>query len=119
MRCDECGEQNRAQNAYCESCGANLGDKCLACGHINQSGGRFCGQCRAPLAGQTAATNQNILRSLQQKGGERRYLTVLFADIRNSTMIIDSLGDPELAMRRLDPVLELMKDSVHKFGGIV
>jgi adenylate cyclase len=44
---------------------------------------------------------------------------VLFADIRNSTRLIDSLGDPELAMRRLEPVLNLMKEAVHRYDGIV
>ena len=63
--------------------------------------------------------SQQILRSLSLKGGERKRLTVLFADIRNSTSLIDNLGDPELAMRRLDPVLALMKDAVHRYDGIV
>jgi adenylate cyclase len=44
---------------------------------------------------------------------------VLFADIKDSTRLIDSLGDPELGMRRLDPVLALMKDAVHRYDGIV
>jgi adenylate cyclase len=44
---------------------------------------------------------------------------VLFADIRNSTSLIDNLGDPELGMRRLDPILALMKDAVHRYDGIV
>jgi adenylate cyclase len=56
---------------------------------------------------------------LSSKGGERKRLTVLFADIRNSTSLIDSLGDPELGMRRLEPVLALMKDAVHRYDGIV
>ena len=64
-------------------------------------------------------SSQRILRSLSSKGGERKRLTVLFADIRNSTSLIDSLGDPELGMRRLEPVLELMKDAVHRYDGIV
>ena len=64
-------------------------------------------------------SSQRILRSLSSKGGERKRLTVLFADIRNSTSLIDSLGDPELGMRRLEPVLKLMKDAVHRYDGIV
>ena len=59
------------------------------------------------------------MRSLSTKGGERKRLTVLFADIRNSTSLVDSLGDPELGMRRLEPVLNLMKDAVHRYDGIV
>ena len=63
--------------------------------------------------------SQQLLRSLSNKGGERKHLTVLFADIKNSTSLIDSLGDPELGMRRFDPVLALMKEAVHRYDGIV
>src|SRR6202011_893164 len=107
---------------YCESCGASLGIKCDACSHINGPTSRFCGQCGTALVSTSASpevSSQHILRSLSTKGGERKRLTVLFADIRNSTTLIDSLGDPELGMRRLDPVLALMKDAVHRYDGIV
>nr|WP_240535655.1 adenylate/guanylate cyclase domain-containing protein [Bradyrhizobium sp. STM 3809] len=62
---------------------------------------------------------QRVLRTLSSKGGERKRLTILFADIRDSTQLIDSLGDPELAMQRLDPVLNLMKEAVHRYDGVV
>jgi adenylate cyclase len=60
-----------------------------------------------------------MLRSLHAKGGERKRLTILFADIRNSTGLIDSLGDPELGMRRLQPVLDLMNEAVVRYEGVV
>ena len=122
MECARCGGLNKASNDYCESCGAPLGIKCDACNHINGPTSRFCGQCSAALAPTSAGpepSSQRILRSLSSKGGERKRLTVLFADIRNSTSLIDSLGDPELGMRRLEPVLNLMKDAVHRYDGIV
>jgi adenylate cyclase len=56
---------------------------------------------------------------LNAKGGERKRLTILFADIRNSTGLIDSLGDPELGMRRLQPVLDLMNEAVVRYDGVV
>src|ERR1700694_1810263 len=121
MHCAQCGGQNDARNKYCESCGAQLKIKCDACGHGNEPTSRYCGQCGAavlvtPL--DIDQSSQQILRTLSLKGGERKRLTILFADIRNSTSLIDSLGDPELGMRRLDPVLALMKDAVHRFDGI-
>ena len=122
MQCVRCGGQNKASNDYCESCGAPLGIKCDACNHVNGPTSRFCGQCSAALAPSSASpdpSSQRILRSLSSKGGERKRLTLLFADIRNSTSLIDSLGDPELGMRRLEPVLALMKDAVHRYDGIV
>ncbi len=122
MECARCGRQNQAGNTSCDLCGAPLGLKCEACDHINGATNRFCGQCGSPLPGRLAPPDhsaQRVLRTLSNRGGERKRLTVLFADIRDSTHLIDSLGDPELAMRRLDPVLNLMKEAVHRYDGIV
>jgi len=123
MQCLRCGCQNKATNEYCEGCGATLGIECSACGHLNGPTARFCGRCSAAL--KLIATNvsnqswQHVLRSLNAKGGERKRLTILFADIRNSTGLIDSLGDPELGMRRLQPVLDLMNEAVVRYDGVV
>jgi class 3 adenylate cyclase/tetratricopeptide (TPR) repeat protein len=122
MHCLRCDSQNKAGNEYCESCGAPLGIKCDVCNHINGPTSRFCGQCGEALGLASArpdSSPHHILRSLSTKGGERKRLTVLFADIRNSTSLIDSLGDPELGMRRLEPVVNLMKEAVHRYDGIV
>src|SRR5450759_3579624 len=116
MQCLRCGCQNKATNEYCEGCGATLGIECSACGHLTRPTARFCGQCSAalkPIATEVSNQSwQHVLRSLNAKGGERKRLTILFADIRNSTGLIDSLGDPELGMRRLQPVLDLMNEVV-------
>ena len=45
-------------------------------------------------------------------------MTVLFADIRNSTSLVDLL-DPEMAMQRLQPVLHCMREAVERYDGIV
>ena len=123
MQCSRCGCQNKATNEYCEGCGASLGIACHACGHINGATSRFCGQCSAALGQSVARRGQSaraaFLKSLNAKGGERKHLTVLFADIRNSTGLIDSLGDPELGMRRLQPVLDLMNEAVRRYDGVV
>src|SRR6476619_6435321 len=83
MQCARCGGENRASNDYCESCGAFLGIKCDACNHINGATSRFCGRCSAPLtlagSGSPDQSSQRILRSLSNKGGERKHLTLLFA----------------------------------------
>ena len=123
MQCLRCGYQNKATNEYCEGCGASLGIGCHACGHLNGPNSRFCGKCSAalkPLAAEAPNQSwQHMLRSLNAKGGERKRLTVLFADIRNSTGLIDRLGDPELGMRRLQPVLDLMHEAVRRYDGVV
>jgi class 3 adenylate cyclase/tetratricopeptide (TPR) repeat protein len=123
MQCLRCGCQNKATNEYCEGCGATLGIECGACGHLNGPTARFCGRCSASLKqAPTEAPNQSwqhLLRSLNAKGGERKRLTILFADIRNSTGLIDSLGDPEVGMRRLQPALDLMNEAVVRYDGVV
>ena len=122
MHCAQCGGRNDAGNRYCESCGAQLKIKCDTCGQSNEPTSRYCGQCGAAVSVPPLANDPSghqILRALSLKGGERKRLTVLFADIRNSTSLIDNLGDPELGMKRLDPVLALMKDAVDRYDGIV
>ena len=123
MQCLRCGRQNKAINEYCEGCGASLGIECSACGHLNGPTARFCGRCSAALKPTAKeASNQSwqhVLRSLNAKGGERKRLTILFADVRNSTGLLDSLGDPELGMQRLQPVLSLMNEAVVRYDGVV
>src|SRR6202790_4063744 len=123
MQCVRCGCQNKAANEYCEGCGATLGIECSACGHLNGPTARFCGRCSTalkPIAAEASNQSwQHVLRSLNAKGGERKRLTILFADIRNSTGLLDILGDPELGMRRLQPVLNLMNEAVVRYDGVV
>jgi class 3 adenylate cyclase/tetratricopeptide (TPR) repeat protein len=123
MQCLRCGCQNKTTNEYCEGCGATLGIECKACGHLNGPTSRYCGKCSAALSntvvGETNQSWQHVLRSLNAKGGERKRLTILFADIRNSTGLIDSLGDPELGMKRLKPVIDLMNKAVARYDGVV
>ena len=120
MQCQHCGRDNGEANSFCGGCGAPLGPKCAACERPNPIGSRFCVNCGELLA--TSATlsqpSDQLLRSLSASGGERKRLTVLFADIRNSTGLIATL-DPEQAMRRMQPVLAAMKDAVHRYDGIV
>src|ERR1700736_2369217 len=104
MQCLRCGCQNKATNEYCEGCGATLGIECSACGHLNGPTARFCGRCSTalkPIAAEESNQSwQHVVRSLSPKGGERKRLTILFPDIRNSSRLLDSLSDPQLGMRR-------------------
>jgi class 3 adenylate cyclase/tetratricopeptide (TPR) repeat protein len=123
MTCLRCGCHNKPTNEYCEGCGTALGAECGACGHLNGPAARFCGRCSVALKGPAPVAGnqpwQQVLRSLHAKGGERKHLTILFADISNSTGLIDSLGDPELGMKRLQPILDVMNEAVIRYDGIV
>src|SRR3712207_3715214 len=111
MQCSRCNATCPATNRYCDACGAPLWPACPACSHANRPGARFCGGC-----GRAFAENEGIaaelpvptlparlaalLSSRFAREGERKQVTVLFADIRGSTELIQAL-DPEQAMQRL------------------
>ncbi len=117
MHCLRCGSDNIDASESCHSCGASLAILCSACGYINCQGTRVCGQCATllPSSGEAAET---VLQALTSSGGERKHLTLLFADIRNSTILIDNL-DPEAGLRRLQPALDCMRAAVERYGGVV
>ncbi len=50
--------------------------------------------------------------------GERKTITVLFADLKGSTALIEGL-DPEEARAIIDPALQLMMEAVHRYEGYV
>jgi class 3 adenylate cyclase/tetratricopeptide (TPR) repeat protein len=106
---------------------------CPACGFTNQPGEKFCGGCGTPLTSAPRPSEppasvlqtytpghliEKILTSRAALEGERKQVTVLFADLKGSTELIRDL-DPEAAQRLLDPALRHMMDAVHRFEGTV
>jgi class 3 adenylate cyclase/predicted ATPase len=75
-------------------------------------------QDRAPLAYTPAHLAEQILAARSTLEGERKQVTVLFADLKGSTELIADL-DPEAAQRLLDPALHRMMDAVHRYEGTV
>jgi class 3 adenylate cyclase len=73
-------------------------------------------QDRAPLAYTPPHLTDKILAARPALEGERKQVTVLFADIKDSTELIRGL-DPEAAQQLLDPAIHLMMDAVHRFEG--
>ena len=70
-----------------------------------------------PTPAQPAETGQ-IFRTSGAVEGERKQVTVLFADITGSTALIEDM-DPELAAKRMDPAVTAMKDAVRRHEGTV
>jgi class 3 adenylate cyclase/predicted ATPase len=121
MRCSKCAAENRAERKFCAECGAALNARCASCGAENNPSEKFCGECGVALAGK--ATAENHLAPGQPDtsatlDGERKTVTALFADIKGSTELMRDL-DPEEARAIVDPVLQLMMASVHRYGGYV
>ena len=136
MICPQCQCENFPDAIFCDHCGARLETVCSHCGEPNRRGATFCRIC-----GQTinqAATvaparvpgvpspdsyvprhlAEKILASRQSLEGERKQVTVLFADIRDSMKLIEN-RDPEEAQKIIDPVLRVMMDAVHRYEGTV
>ena len=75
-------------------------------------------QDRAPLAYTPPHLTEKILAARADLEGERKQVTVLFADLKGSTELIASL-DPEAARHLLDPALHLMMEAVYRYEGTV
>jgi class 3 adenylate cyclase/tetratricopeptide (TPR) repeat protein len=135
MICTRCNADNRPTAAFCRDCGAILGGACPVCGAKCAPENRFCDMCGAPLAGVPSLAGaparfgprrgytpnhltDRILTSRSAMQGERKQITVLFADIKSSMELLMD-RDPEDARRLLDPVIELMMEAVHAYEGIV
>jgi class 3 adenylate cyclase/tetratricopeptide (TPR) repeat protein len=134
MLCPQCRAENSPGRRFCAGCGASLTPRCRACGFANEPDAKFCGGCGEPVAlpaGHSprlaaASTHpqppkfltEKILQSRAALEGERKQVTVLFADLRGSMELIAG-RDPEEARALLDPVLERMIDAVHRFEGTV
>jgi predicted ATPase/class 3 adenylate cyclase len=130
MKCPRCQHENPPAQKFCGECGARLTVACRACGANNPPEQRFCGECgaslEAPPTSRFASAQQytpkhlaeRILLSKDALEGERKQITVLFADLKGSTELIADL-DPEEARTLLDPVLEKMMEAVHRYEGTV
>src|SRR5256712_465976 len=133
MQCAHCQTENRPGRRFCAECGAPLALPCAACGFANEPGEKFCGGCGTPLSAAPhppkprmpppqaytpSHLTDKILTARPALAGERKQVTVLFADLKDSTELIRGL-DPEAAQQLLDPALHLMMDAVHRFEGTV
>jgi class 3 adenylate cyclase/tetratricopeptide (TPR) repeat protein len=120
IKCRHCQALNPEGGRFCEFCGGALEAVCAACRAVNRQAARFCGQCGASMdAGRVPSPGSAVPGEGSLAGeGERKQVTVLFADIRGSTQLIEAL-DPEAAMGQLDPTLQAMATAVTRFGGVV
>jgi class 3 adenylate cyclase len=106
--------------------------KCAVCGTELPPGAKFCLECGQSVNVQPAATPrftspgaytpkhlaEKILTSKIALEGERKQVTVLFADMKGSMELLAD-RDPEEARKILDPILEHMMEAVHRYEGTV
>jgi class 3 adenylate cyclase len=119
---------------FCGNCAQPLAVACRRCGFENPPGFRFCGECAAPLGAtdtEDASAPERtprdytpkhladkILQSKSALEGERKQVTVLFADVKGSMDLQEDL-DPEQWHRIMDHFFQILADGVHRFEGTV
>jgi class 3 adenylate cyclase len=133
LQCNACQHVNPEDARFCGACGTPLAREsaCPACGHTNPPGARFCNGCGAPQGEATSGGPERtprdytpphlarrILTSRSALEGERKRVTVLFADVRHSMAVSEGL-DPEAWHGILERFFEILTEGVHRFEGTV
>ncbi len=147
MKCPNCGFKARKRAKFCGMCGTRLAWVCPACGTLNPHMHRFCSECGtslavkssmpaigAPLAVENGAAalaaplpivappepeptppTTAVLPSLE---GERRVATIILADVKGSTDLMEQVGT-EAWVKLMNRVLQILETEVYRFGGKV
>src|SRR5713226_3803472 len=128
MQCPRSQHENPSQAKFCLECGARLALTCTKCRAELPGSAKFCPECGEQVAGQIQTPSpqsytpkhlaERILTSKSSVEGERKLVTVLFADLKGSMELLAD-RDPEEARKLLDPVLERMMEAVHRYEGTV
>jgi len=133
LQCPRCQAENREGRRFCGECGLSFGSTCQSCAFRNEGSEKFCGGCGRSLTPFAATAEpkfhsphvytpkhlaEKILTSRSALEGERKQVTVLFADLKGSMELLAD-RDPEEARKLLDPILERMMEAVHRYEGTV
>jgi class 3 adenylate cyclase/tetratricopeptide (TPR) repeat protein len=138
MQCPRCRHDNPVRAKFCLECGTRLALTCSQCSTELPPSAKFCLECGHPAgAGVPPLTSappastvpapaaytpphlaERIISSRAALEGERKQVTVLFADLKGSMELLAD-RDPEEARAILDPVLERMMEAVHRYEGTV
>ena len=131
MRCPACQHDNRPDRRFCTECGARLPASCPACGAATEPGEKFCGDCGAALTSGAAAAPAHspstpvpqLLADKIRQGrasieGERKQVTVLFADVKGSMDLAEQL-DPEEWSAIMQRFFAILCEGVERFEGFV
>jgi class 3 adenylate cyclase/tetratricopeptide (TPR) repeat protein len=129
MKCPKCQTENLADSLFCEECSAALEAACPTCGAGNRPAAKFCRKCRAALTSAPAAAPdpraytakhlaEKILQSKSTLEGERKQVTVLFADVKGSMELAERM-DAEAWSAIMQRFFRILSDGVERFEGFV
>jgi len=133
MKCPKCQAENPDTRKFCRKCGTKLARICAHCGSENLSDDDYCGECGHDLRGSKAPTPvdyskpqtytpkflaDKIITGRKSIEGERKLVTVLFADVAGYTAMSEKL-DPEEVHQIMDGCFKILMDEIHKYEGAV
>jgi class 3 adenylate cyclase/tetratricopeptide (TPR) repeat protein len=129
MQCPHCEFENPAAHRFCGGCGAPLPRACADCGFANPADGKFCGGCGKPLGQAPAATTEtpaatadapavSDVASAAGAEGERRQVTILFADLVGFTTLSSEIDAEELHAL-MSRFFDTVDQVIEAFGGRV
>ena len=134
MICHQCGNQNDFDAVFCVQCSQPLLKSCPSCSTQNSGDARFCKKCRTELddasitaqATRLQGLRESAPKSLQEKlrlaqteiEGQRKPVTILFADIVGSTSIAEKL-DPEEWKEVVQGAHHRMSEAIHRYEGTI
>src|SRR5881398_2225851 len=133
MRCPRCRHENRETARFFGECGASLGRciPCTRCATFNPVSQRFCDSCGQELASTGAVERareprayaprhliEKILTTRRALEGERKQVTVLFADMVDSMRLAERV-DAEEWHRVVDRFFQVLADGIHRFEGTI
>ena len=133
MKCPECKCDNREGARFCKACGAKLDLRCPSCGHTYMSGSLFCDECgynlrspkdcppiyyTRPRSYTPKFLVDKILKTRRSIEGELKIVTVLFADVVNSTLITESI-EPDEVHRIMNDCFQILMEKIHKYEGTI
>lgn len=132
MKCPNCGQGNSADAKFCSECGASLKITCPVCGTVAEAGAKFCNNCGASLQGdlEPSAPEEDLTRYLPEElltkmrsaraghamQGERRTVTMLFADVTGSTAAAEKF-DPEDWVEIMNGAFEHLIAPIYRYEG--
>ena len=133
MQCPKCQFDNREGAKFCLECGAKFEQPCPECGKSLPLSAKFCDECghdlkkpqdtdpidySKPKSYTPKHLAEKILTTRSSLEGERKIVTVLFADVANYTSMSDKL-DPEEVLQIMDGAFKIMMDETHKYEGTI
>jgi class 3 adenylate cyclase/tetratricopeptide (TPR) repeat protein len=117
MQCPNCSTENRDGAKFCVRCGHGLALACPTCGSAYQAGDVFCAECGQALQGAPAPASE-ARREAQAPTSERRFVSVLFADLVGFTSASES-RDAEETRELLTRYFDTCRRLITLYGGTV